>query len=102
MASAWPEPPSGRPADNTAGVRDGVEALAFSITETPTEPSRGGAEKGVSPATSPRSFEEKETYRGLLRLWRAVQALRNAPRAYGTLWDRLAFRIPFHLTPFQQ
>ena len=37
MASAWPEPPSGRPADNTAGVRDGVEALAFSTTETPAD-----------------------------------------------------------------
>ena len=30
MASAWPEPPSAR----FAGVRDGVEALAFGITET--------------------------------------------------------------------
>ena len=32
MACAWPEPPSAR----FAGVRDGVEALAFGITETRT------------------------------------------------------------------
>ena len=34
MASAWPEPPSARPAATSAGARDGVEALAFGITET--------------------------------------------------------------------
>ena len=37
----------------TAGVRRGVKAFAFRPTETPTEPSRGGAEVGASPATSP-------------------------------------------------
>ena len=34
MASAWPEPPSARPAATSAGARDGVEALAFGGTET--------------------------------------------------------------------
>ena len=34
MASAWPEPPSARPAAKSAGVRDGVEALALGGTET--------------------------------------------------------------------
>ena len=34
MASAWLEPPSAMP----AGVRDGVEALAFGITETRRSP----------------------------------------------------------------
>jgi hypothetical protein len=33
MASAWPEPPSVKP----AGVHDGVEAFAFITTETPPE-----------------------------------------------------------------
>jgi hypothetical protein len=36
MASAWPEPPSAMSAERFAGVRDGVEALAFGITETRT------------------------------------------------------------------
>ena len=36
MVSAWPEPPSAMSAESTAGVRDGVEALAFGITETRT------------------------------------------------------------------
>ena len=33
MASAWPEPPSVRSAEKSVGVQDGVEALAFGITE---------------------------------------------------------------------
>ena len=36
IASAWPEPPSAMSAERSAGVRDGVEALAFGITETRT------------------------------------------------------------------
>ena len=36
MVSAWPEPPSAMSAGRRAGVRDGVEALAFGITETRT------------------------------------------------------------------
>ena len=34
MASAWPEPPSVMSAERSAGVSDGVEALAFGGTET--------------------------------------------------------------------
>jgi hypothetical protein len=34
MASAWPEPPSVMSAEKSAGARDGVEALAFGITES--------------------------------------------------------------------
>ena len=34
MASAWPELPSVKSAEKSAGVRDGVEALASGITET--------------------------------------------------------------------
>ena len=33
MVFAWPEPPSVMSAEKFAGVRDGVEALAFGITE---------------------------------------------------------------------
>jgi len=35
MVSAWPEPPSAMSAEKSAGVRDGMEALAFGGTETP-------------------------------------------------------------------
>ena len=34
MASAWPEPPSARPAATSAGARDGVDAFASGGTET--------------------------------------------------------------------
>ena len=34
MASAWPELLSVKSAEKSAGVRDGVEALAYGITET--------------------------------------------------------------------
>ena len=38
MVSAWLEPPSARPAERCAGVRDGIlQAFAFGTTETPPE-----------------------------------------------------------------
>ena len=40
MVSAWPEPPSAMSAERSAGVRVGMEALAFGGTETP--PNRAG------------------------------------------------------------
>jgi hypothetical protein len=47
--SAWPEPPSAMSAERSAGVRDGMEALAFGGTETPSD--RAGEEhSGVEAA----------------------------------------------------
>jgi hypothetical protein len=35
MVSAWPEPLSAKPAEPSAGVRDGKEAFALYTSETP-------------------------------------------------------------------
>jgi hypothetical protein len=48
MVSAWPEPPSAMSAEKSAGVRDGMQALAFGGTETP--PNRAEEQSGVQAA----------------------------------------------------
>ena len=35
MVSAWPEPPPAMSAEKFAGVRDGMETFALTISETP-------------------------------------------------------------------
>ena len=49
MVSAWPEPPNAMSAEKSAGVRDGVEALAFGITETRTHPGQNRCPERIAP-----------------------------------------------------
>ena len=49
MVSAWPEPPPAMSAEKSAGVRDGMETFALTITNTP--PNYAGEEQNGVPAT---------------------------------------------------